>query len=284
MLIKLQYPSTYGIDNQLLNRLVEQYLEISSRLRSLQYNASDQNPLVQQLKSQAVDLQSAIAQSLNSSVRTLTTQLSSINQRMGKINYDLSTLPGNERQLAVLERNREFYAQRYQYLNEKKTEAQLALDSNTPNFEVIQESKVSEAPVWPNTNLIYSMALALGLALPLGLIFLKDQMSDSVTDKNELESRTKAPLIGMIANGPKDAKLVNLQYPNTGISESFKFARINLQYFHSETDKVIGVTSSISGEGKTFCSVKLKCGFLPNQGKRPCCCVAICEDLEYKST
>ena len=272
---KITIPSTYGIDNQLLNRLVEQYLEVSSRLRSLQYNASDQNPLVQQLRAQAVDLQSAIAQSLNSSVRTLTNQLSSINKRMGKINYNLSELPGNERKLAVLERNREFYAQRYQYLNEKKTEAQLALDSNTPNFEVIQESKASDQPVWPNTNLIYSIALALGLALPLGLIFIKDQVSDSVTDKNELESRTKAPLIGMIANGPKDAKLVNLQYPNTGISESFKFARINLQYFHSDADKVIGVTSSTSGEGKTFCSVNLSAAFAES-GKKT---LLICGDL-----
>ena len=272
---KITIPSTYGIDNQLLNRLVEQYLEVSSRLRSLQYNASDQNPLVQQLKAQAVDLQSAIAQSLNSSVRTLTNQLSNINKRMGKINYNLSELPGNERRLAVLERNREFYAQRYQYLNEKKTEAQLALDTNTPNFEVIQESKVSDLPTWPNTNLIYSIALALGLALPIGLIFLKDQVSDSVTDKNELESRTKAPLIGMIANGPKDAKLVNLQYPNTGISESFKFARINLQYFHSDADKVIGVTSSTSGEGKTFCSVNLSAAFAES-GKKT---LLICGDL-----
>ncbi|MGB3849313.1 MAG: polysaccharide biosynthesis tyrosine autokinase [Tunicatimonas sp.] len=272
---KIVVPSTYGIDNQLLNRLVEQYLEVTSRLRSLRYNASDQNPLVLQLEAQANDLQGAIAQSLNSSVRTLTSQLAAINQRVGKINYNLSELPGNERRLAILERNRDFYDERYKFLTQKRTAAQLAMDSNTPDFEVIEESSVSDNPVWPNTNLIYSLAIALGLALPIGLIFLKDQASDSVTDKHELESRTKAPLIGMIANGPKDAKLVNLQYPNTGITESFKFARVNLQYFHGGDEKVIGVTSSVSGEGKTFCSVNLSASFAES-GKKT---LLICGDL-----
>ena len=268
-------PSTYGITNQLLDRLIDQYLEVTSRIRSLQYNAREQNPLLIQLRSQAVDLQKAIAQSLNNSVRTLTSQLSSINQRVGRINNDLSALPANERRLANLERDRDFYAERYNFLTQKRTEAQLVVDSNTPDFEVIEESSASDQPVEPNANLIYSLALALGLALPFGLVFLKDQMSDNVVDKDELESRTKAPLIGMIANGPKDAKLVHIQYPNTGISESFKFARINLQYFHNETDKVVGITSSISGEGKTFCSVNLSASFAES-GKKT---LLICGDL-----
>ena len=268
-------PSTYGINNQLLDRLIDQYLEVTSRIRSLQYNARDENPLLIQLRSQAVDLQKAIAQSLNNSVRTLTSQLSSINQRVGRINSDLSALPANERKLANLERDRNFYSERYNFLTQKRTEAQLTVDSNTPDFEVIQESSVSDHPIRPNANLIYSLALAIGLAIPFGLVFIKNQISDNVVDKEELENRTKAPLIGMIANGPKDAKLVHIQYPNTGISESFKFARINLQYFHSDTDKVIGITSSISGEGKTFCSVNLSASFAES-GKKT---LLICGDL-----
>jgi len=259
---KITAPSTFGINNDILNKLIDQYLLISTRVNELQYNFKDENPLLKQLKQQMQDLKSAIADNLKSSMDALKGQQRILNSRIGSMNSNISSLPKNERTLSRLEREYEQYSQRYNYLVDKKTEAQLSLDSNTPDFEVIQYAKVSETPVWPNSSLVYSLALAIAIAIPLGFIFFKEKVSDSVLGKEELESRTKAPLLGMIANGPAGVKVVNRKHAKTAIAESFKFARINLQYFHQGSNsKVIGVTSSISGEGKTFCATNLASAF-----------------------
>ena len=112
--------------------------------------------------------------------------------------------------------------------------------------------------------------------MPLAFIIGKDFVDSSITNKDDIENKTKAPLLGMIANGSKNSKLVMLEAPNSAISESFKFARINLQYFHQdEGSKIIGVTSSISGEGKTFCSINLSSAYA-DAGQKT---LFICGDL-----
>lgn len=273
---RITAPSTYGIDNAILNKLIDQYLLISTRLNELEYNLKVENPLVKQLRQQMTDLKDAIAQNLRSSMDALKGQQNILNSRIGSMNSNISALPKNERTLARLEREYEQYSQRYNFLVDKRTEAQLTLDSNTPDFEVIQQAKVGDNPTWPNANLVYALALALGLIFPLGFVFFKEKVSDNILAKDELESRTKAPLLGMIANGPSKVKVVKRTHANTAIAESFKFARINLQYFHQgSNNKIIGITSSISGEGKTFCATNLSVAFA-DSGQRT---LLICGDL-----
>lgn len=271
-------PSAAGINQDpLFNELVQQYVEVATRLNKLRASATDSNPLVTQLRTEAESLREALVDNLSSSIRAEQTNLSSTNGQIARIRGTLNKLPGKERKLQVMDRELTNLRTKYNELVNTRETAQMSLATNSDNIDVVDApKKVGYRPVEPNATLTYAIAIALGLMIPLAFVLIKDVNNNNIRNKDELENQSRAPLLGMIANGPKDAKLITHKYPNSAIAESFKFARINLQYFHqSGQDKVIGVTSSISGEGKTFCSANLSAAFAES-GKRT---ITICCDL-----
>lgn len=271
-------PSSAGVqEDQVFSQLIQKYIELSTRLRELRFTAQPNNPLVIQLTQQAESTREAIMDGLSSAIENQTQQLSSVNSRIYSLKNSINSLPQDERRLTMLQREYDNFAAKYNALVEKKANAEMMLATNTDNVEIVDPpKKTGYTPVLPNTTLNYAIAFVLGFILPLGFVLARDMTNNNITDKRDLERQTKAPLLGMIANGAKDVKIVARKYPNSAISESFKFARINLQYFHQGTeDKVIGITSSISGEGKTFCSANLAATFA-DSGKRT---ILICGDL-----
>jgi len=274
---KIVAPAAVGITDPFFNKLIDNYVQLSSRLQQMKYNATDSNPLVTQLERDVADLRQAIKDNVSGIVSSLSTTQSRLNREIYQLRADANTLPQSERQLSVMERNYEFYKDKYDALMEKKAEAEIILATNTTNVETIERAEVQgNGPVWPKTPLFLFAAVILGLSFPLAFIVVSDYLDNRVSDKEELENKTKVPLLGMIANGPKDAGLVLKKYPNSAIAESFKFVRVNLQYFHQDVkDQVIGITSSISGEGKTFCSANIAATYA-DSGKRT---LLICGDL-----
>lgn len=270
-------PSYAGINDPNLNNYISKYIDISSRARKLNFSASEANPLVKQVNEEVENLKAAIVQNISSVVSSLSIKKKNIDSRIYRLRSDLAALPQDERKIQVLQQELDRYNEKYNFWVQKKSEAEMKLATNTANVETIEQAKVEgDAPVWPKTSLIYVGALLLAMTLPLAFIIGKDFVDSSITDKNDIENKTKAPLLGVIANGTKNAKLVMLESPNSAISESFKFARINLQYFHQgEGSRVIGVTSSISGEGKTFCSINLASAYAEAGQKT----LIICGDL-----
>jgi capsular exopolysaccharide synthesis family protein len=270
-------PSGIGINDPVFNQLIGNYVELSSRLQQLRYNAKESNPLLTQLESEVRNMRQALRDNVSGIISSLSTSQRRLSGEIYRLNNQITQLPQQERQLTVLERDYNYYKSKYDALMEKKAEAELVLATNTTNVETIERAEmIGEGPVWPKTSLLMLAALILGLSFPLAFIVVSDYLDNRVVDKEELENRTKVPLLGMIANGPKDAGIILKKYPNSAIAESFKFARINLQYFHQEAhDQVVGVTSSISGEGKTFCSANLAATFA-DSNKRT---LLICGDL-----
>ena len=256
-------PSYAGINDPSLNNYISKYIDISSRARKLNASASQANPLVKQVNEEVENLKSAIEQNINGVVSSLQIRMKRINSRIYTLESDLRSLPQDERKIQVLQQEFDRYNEKQAYWQKKKSDAEMKLATNTANIDTIERAQVQgNEPIWPKSGLIYAGAFLLALMLPLAFIIGKDFVDSSITNKDDIENKTKAPLLGMIANGNKGAKLVMLESPNSAISESFKFARINLQYFHQgEDSKVIGVTSSISGEGKTFCSINLSSAY-----------------------
>ena len=103
----------------------------------------------------------------------------------------------------------------------------------------------------------YLFALLLGLSSTLWII-IRDFFNDKITSRHDIEKNYKPPLLGNIIHNEKSSNLVVLNNPKSAISEAFRSIRTNIQYLNSEKEsKIISITSSISGEGKTFCSMNL---------------------------
>lgn len=106
--------------------------------------------------------------------------------------------------------------------------------------------------------MIYSNALLVGLTVPLAFLFLRSYFNNKIQSKKSIEERTDIPVIGMVGHNDNLSNLAVLRNPKSGIAESFRSIRINLQYLAPDKEKkIICITSSISGEGKTFTSINL---------------------------
>src|SRR5690606_6412436 len=113
-------------------------------------------------------------------------------------------------------------------------------------------------PVSPKRSLNYLIGLILGLAIPIGFITVRDFFNTKIQDPKEVEKSLKIPLIGMIGVSKSPTALAIYSNPKSTITESFRNLRANMSFLSPQQSRlVVAISSSISGEGKTFCSINL---------------------------
>ncbi|MBJ6110355.1 polysaccharide biosynthesis tyrosine autokinase [Hymenobacter sp. BT523] len=252
-------PSSAGIDDGVLNSLILQLNELNSRRAALSVNGSDANPLLVVTDERIRSTKEALMQTLTNMSRTAAIGLRDLDAQLARVRGQISRMPENERQLASLKGESDFNEKNYNFLVEKRNEAALALATNTTDKRVVDRAqRTSAGPDSPNPKLVGLIALLAGLLLPAGLVLLLDKANQTVQGQNDLARMTNIPVLGVVAHGtPADTK--DLAHRNKGpIAESFRSIRVNLQYLTAGPDKkVLGVTSTVPGEGKTFCAVNL---------------------------
>ncbi|MEJ8757025.1 polysaccharide biosynthesis tyrosine autokinase [Pontibacter sp. H259] len=262
-------PTVAGIQNPNLNNLFLELSELNKQKAGYEINATQKNQLLQVVEGKIESTKNSIVANLKNLIRSADISIQDVDRRMSQIEGNLAKIPENERHLMDLQSQAEFINKRYDFLLEKRAEAAISLATNTTDKKIVDHAALaSSGPINVKPKMIYMLALLLGLALPAGLIVLMSNVDNTIQGKNDLSSITSIPFLGVIAHGTKSDKLAVKNNPRSAIAESFRSVRINLQYLLSESSfKVIGVTSSISGEGKTFCSVNLS-SELAMSGKR----------------
>jgi capsular exopolysaccharide synthesis family protein len=195
--------------------------------------------------------------------------LSVVNGRIGKIRGQFSKLPENERKLIDIQRRFEFSDNIYNYLLEKRTEAGIAIASDQIDKSIVDSAVlIGRKHITPDTKTTLGLAVIFGFLLPLGFIVIKDFFNNRIMTVEDLKRFSEVTVLGSIAHTTKKSNRILPSEPKTMLAESFRTARINLKYLNPEAErKVIGVTSSTSGEGKTFCVTNLAT-VLAMSGKR----------------
>jgi capsular exopolysaccharide synthesis family protein len=149
---------------------------------------------------------------------------------------------------------------------QKRSEAQIARASSLPDYEVVDPAVLTVAGILsPKKTLNYGIAIFLALLIPTSFILFKDFINNKITNPEEIERFTMFPIMGRIFHNFHRSKQVVYDHPNSSVTESFRAVRTNFQFF-SEGGKrqVLLITSSTSGEGKTFCSINLASVFALN--------------------
>jgi len=263
-------PSSIGIDDPNFNNLMGELSQTQLDLKFIQSDKGTLNPMVAVKRKHLEGLKAVVLEN----IRTLTFQhniaIEQMNSTIGRMRASMKNLPTAERELISIQRNYDLNEKLYLLLIEKKAEAGIAKASNTIDFRVVNRAEIS-GPIKPNKKLNYLTALLLGIGFPLGFLYLKEIFNNKITSKEQLLRIARFPFLGNIASG----KSVNsVSYYGKGISavsESFRTVRSNLRYLMNgeQGGKTFLVTSSISGEGKSFCSKNLAMVF-SNFGKRVC--------------
>ncbi|MBL6448123.1 polysaccharide biosynthesis tyrosine autokinase [Fulvivirga sp. 29W222] len=252
-------PSTFGLEDPLLSSLLIELSKLNQERAGLNYNAKEQNPITEVVDRKIRNTKNTLQENVENIINVTSIALSDLDQRILRIKREFSRLPGNERELVNIQRKFDFSDNVYNYLLEKRAEAGIAIASNTVEKTVVDRAKVvGSGPVSPNNKLVYLTALFFTLAFPIGFIVLKDFWNDHLVSREDIVKATEIPFIGSIIHGSKHEKARVVSEKRTPLTESFQSLRVNLQYLTLGKEKnVIGFTSSLESEGKTFCAVNL---------------------------
>jgi len=182
---------------------------------------------------------------------------------MDKIHMELAGLPQTEQELINIKRSFDLNNELYTFLLQKRAEAAITMASNVSDAQVLDPARVETAEkVGPKTMINLLIGLILGLGLPFLMIVIFDYFNDTIKSKEDLEKLSKLPILGEIAHNSYKKEMPILEHPRSGIAESFRGLRTNLQYVLTKDNlkdksKVLGVHSMIPGEGKTFTALNL---------------------------
>lgn len=251
-------PSSSGIDDPVLNNLVIELTRLSADLAAQNLSTGTRsNPTVIAMERKLKNLTGSLVQTAESLVEQANISLAEVNRRLGRTNYQYNQLPENERQLVNIERKFKLSDNLYNYLMEKRAEAGIAIASDQVDKSVVDQARMlGFKHVSPSRSKMIGAALFLGLFLPVGFILLRDLLRDRIDDVDELKRLSKLPVLAVIPSSKR--KRVVADESRSMLAESFRTARVNLQYLNANSARqVIGFTSSSSGEGKTFCAVNL---------------------------
>jgi capsular exopolysaccharide synthesis family protein len=251
--------SSNGVEDPATTGLIQQLSLLNSQRAELTVSASDINPIVRVVDEKIGTTKELLIQNLTSLVDASSNSLRDAEQRLGTVRSELSRIPENERQLGTLTTTSTFNEKNYNYLVEKRNEAAIALATNTTDKKIVDAAKQSGlGPSAPKPLLVGLLALLAGLVLPAGLVLMQEKTNSRVQSKEDLARLTNIPMLGVIPHGSTQDKQTMLHDPRSPIAEAFRAVRVNMQYLSAGLDKrVIGVTSSVPGEGKSFCTVNL---------------------------
>jgi len=170
-------------------------------------------------------------------------------------------VPTQERGLLEIKRQQIIKENLYLYLLKKKEETHLTLAATTSNARIIDTPRTTRKPIAPQKALIYLSSFLGGLFIPFLFVVGKDLLKDSIQDEEDIKEITKIPIIGSINKGKKNEHIVVKTNTRTAIAERFRLIRTNLQFVKRKGPQTILLTSSISGEGKTFVAINLAMSF-----------------------
>jgi tyrosine-protein kinase Etk/Wzc len=209
------------------------------------------------------EVKSALARALVSAQAKLEDRITYNNNLLQLAKRKLSALPQKQQSLLNLERSFKVNEKIYGYLMEKKLETRISKSSIIPNATIIDEAVVPSSPFYPVADRIYAIAFLIGLGLGVAFIFILRFIYNRIPDKETIEALSKTPVIGVIKKLEDEEmddsyELYVMKSPKSVFSESVRGIRTNINFIlKGETHKVVCVTSSVSGEGKTFCTVNL---------------------------
>lgn len=263
-----------AVEDPAITKAIEDYNRKVSQLNRTLEGSTPDNPLVISLQDELSRDKVRILQTLETAQRNLSTKRSSIRRLENKSSSALASTPGVDKGFQEIFREQQVKVNIYTFLLQRREEIALQKTLATNTARLIDNPDSGDAPVSPRGLIIYAVALILGLAIPAGIIYVRRLIFPVFSDKNELKHYTKIPIIGEICQLteiPQDSsEIVVRKNASSPEAELFRLLRNNLTFTRGgKNSQVVLVTSTVSGEGKTFISANLAMTYALT-GKKVC--------------
>lgn len=252
-------PAVMNITDPILADLLTQLNTLIAQKNELQFSVQKDNPKMIEMDASIALVQQSLIDNIHNLISSNNLALQDTKNILADAEQELLQLPVTERQLINIKRKYNVNDQIYTFLLQKKAEAAIARASNVADNRILDVARIDNAiPISPKKKMNYMIGLFMGFMLPFGTLLLIDLFNTKITNREDVEKKTPAPLIGGVGHYLGHNQVAILDNPRSALAESFRGVRTNLQFLlKDEKHKVIMVTSTISGEGKTFVSSNL---------------------------
>lgn len=251
-------PSTIGVDDPLLTSLLNKLYDAELQYEKVKATTGENNPQLTTLADQIAKIKPGILENLRSQQRSLEASKNNLGSNNNRYTNLLQALPQQERDLVEISREQNIKSSIYSFLLQKREETALSYSATVSDTRIVDKAETSFAPISWGGKYIYSIAIILALLIGIIIITAKEFFNSTILFRKEIESMISYPVVGEIALG--DSKLSNVIEDGKAsfIAEEFRMLRTSLYNLGAKNrgTKLL-ITSTISGEGKSFVAINL---------------------------
>lgn len=249
-------PTNLGLTDASIALEIDAYNKLVLSKEDMLKSVTKEHPNVVQLQEQINNVKKNLKNSLR--IYRTNTQLTvnSIQGKQNQIAGKIQKVPSQERGFRDISRQQQIVESLYLFLLQKREENEIKAAATPENIKVIDFAYENKTPVSPKKNIIYLGALILGFIIPFSGIYIYFLLNNTVKSKEDIENNLDIPIAGEIPQSKEPIIELNDQ---SIVSESFRLLRTNINFLlkGDKNAKAICVTSTISGEGKSFISINL---------------------------
>jgi len=252
-------PSTVGLQDPSLTSLLDKLTEAELKKQNLLANNPPDNPIFESINSEISTLQANIREKVRNNKETLMLTRGQLQSTNSRAEGQLRSLPGQQTQLNGMHRDNDAEAKLYSFLLEQREALSLKYASTVTDAKVVDYAHAGNSK-WPKSSIVYVLALFAGMIIPVGVIYTRNSFDDKITHRRQIEQEVDIPILGELSfQESSTAIVITKERGSFAIGEQFRALRSKLYQVlsNNEGGKVCVVTSSTSGEGKSFVSANM---------------------------
>ena len=258
---KLPAPSVAGIEDPNIVVNVSKLISLSTQRSEMAY-AVKSDKIFKDFDNQMMAVKNVLLENISAAKASLQYDLAMVNSKINETESTIKQLPEDQQELIKIKRKYDLSDNIYSTFLQKRSEADIVKAANLPDIHFIDPAKdVGGGLIGPKTSVNYVLALFLGILIPLLSIFGIFFINNSIQNAEDVSKLTQIPMIGVVGVNSDHTDLAVFDKPKSALSESFRAIRSSLQFLYKKQlvsgAKTLMITSSISGEGKTFCSINI---------------------------
>ena len=251
-------PANVGLQDAGVAGAIDRYNEMVAERKRLLRTSTESNPAIVNLTTSIRAMRSNIQTTLDATLKGLEITKADLIREASRYSRRISDAPTQERQFVSIARQQEIKSGLYLMLLQKREENAIVLAAIVNNAKIIDEAQADSTPISPKRMTIYLAALVFGIGIPVGVIYLIGLTKFKIEGRADVEKLTSLPVVGDIPLADeKMGAIAVFENQNNLMSETFRNVRTNLQFMLENGKNVILVTSTVSGEGKSFISANL---------------------------
>jgi len=268
---KLPAPSVAGIEDPNIVVNVSKLIALSTQRSEMAYAVKSEK-IFRDFDNQMEAIKNVLLENITTAKSSLQYDLAMIESKINQTESKIKRLPDDQQELIKIKRKYDLSDNIYNTFLQKRSEADIVKAANLSDIHFIDPAKdIGGGLIGPKTAVNYILALFLGLLIPMIVIVVLFFVNNTIHNPEDIKKLTSIPLIGVVGINTDNTHLAVFDKPKSALSESFRAIRSSLQFLYKKSNlagaKTLMITSSVSGEGKTFCSINIATVFALSEKK-----------------